>query len=263
MKMPSLFISHGAPSLLLDNGPAAQFLKTLGKKFPKPKAILCVSAHWEAAQPLFTTSEQPDTIHDFYGFPQEMYAMRYPAKGAPEVAKWAMELCAAKGIACAADPKRGFDHGTWIPLMAMYPEADVPVIQIALPFAQGPRGVYALGEALRPLRDEGILLLGSGGFTHNLRELDWENGAPQEWSLEFHAWVSIALRENRLEDLFEAETRAPHFHRNHPRAEHWLPLYFALGAVGSPWRCDLLHTGFEMGSLSMDAYSFFTPDPMK
>ena len=144
--------------------------------------------------------------------------------------------------------------------MAMYPEADIPVIQIALPFIQGPRAVFALGEALRPLRDEGVLLLGSGGFTHNLRDLSWGGGETPAWAQEFHLWASTALHENRLEDLFEVATRAPYFQRNHPRVEHWLPLYFALGAAGAPWHCETLYTGFEFGSLAMDSFAFSSLD---
>ncbi len=256
MKFPALFVSHGAPSLLLDDGPAAHFLKSLGQKFPKPKAVICVSAHWEAREPLFTTSERLDTIHDFYGFPEAMYQMRYPAKGSSELAQRALALCKSAGVNAGLESSRGLDHGAWIPLMAMYPEVDVPVIQVALPFAQGPRAVFALGQALSPLRDEGVLLLGSGGFTHNLGALAWGGGEAPIWAKEFHVWASTALRENRREDLLEAETRAPHFRQNHPRTEHWLPLYFALGAAGSPWNCETLYTGFEFGSLAMDAFAF-------
>jgi len=256
MKLTALFVSHGAPSLLLDNGPTAHFLTSLGRKFPKPKAVFCLSAHWEAEIPLFTHAERLDTIHDFYGFPEALYRMRYPAKGFPELAQRAVALCQSAGMDAGLEPSRGLDHGAWIPLMAMYPEVDVPVIQVALPFIQGPAAVYALGQALSPLREEDVLLLGSGGFTHNLGALAWGGGETPAWAEEFHAWASAALRENRLEDLLEAETRSPHFRRNHPRTEHWLPLYFALGACGSPWKCETLHTGFEFGSLAMDAFAF-------
>ena len=256
MNPSALFVSHGAPSLPLDGGPAADFLKALGNKLDKPKAVLCLSAHWETRQPVFTASEKPETIHDFYGFPEALYQMRYPAHGNPGLAERARDLCQSSGIASTLDLHRGLDHGAWVPLLLMFPEADIPVIQVSLPFAQGPRAVYALGEALRPLQEEGVLLLGSGGFTHNLGALAWGGGDTPVWAKEFHAWASTSLRENRLEDLLEAETRAPHFRQNHPRTEHWLPLYFALGAAGLPWNCETLYTGFEFGSLAMDAFAF-------
>ena len=252
----SLFVSHGAPSLLLDGGPSADFLKSLGKRISKPKAVICLSAHWESREPLFTSAKQMDTIHDFYGFPEEMYRLRYPAMGNPELAQRGVELCKVVGIDAGLESSRGLDHGAWVPLMALFPDVDVPVVQVSLPFVHGPRAVYALGKALEPLKREGVLLLGSGGFTHNLGALAWGGGETPAWASEFHAWTSAALRENRLEDLFEAATCAPHFSRNHPRVEHWLPLFFALGAGGHPWGAETLHTGFEYGSLAMDAFAF-------
>lgn len=249
-------MSHGAPSLPLDGGPAADFLKSLGKKWPRPKAVLCLSAHWETREPVFTTSERYETLHDFYGFPEALYQIRYPALGNPELAERALALCLSSGIKAGLDSKRGLDHGAWVPLLLMFPRVDVPVVQLSLPFTQGPRAVFALGEALRPLQDEGVLLLASGGFIHNLGELAWDGGEPQEWAKPFHNWATSALMENRLEDLLEAAKRAPQFHRAHPRTEHWLPLYFALGAADSPWHCERLYTGFEFGSLAMDAFAF-------
>ncbi len=253
---PALFVSHGAPSLLLDGGPAADFLKSLGSKYPRPKSVLCLSAHWETREPMFTASEAPETIHDFHGFPEKLYQTRYPAPGDPALARRAVELCGSAGIASGLELRRGLDHGAWIPLLAMYPEADIPVVQASLPFAQGPRGVFALGEALRPLRDEGVLLLASGGFTHNQGALAWGSAETPGWAREFHTWTMGALRENRLEDLLEASSRGPNFRQVHPRAEHWLPLYFALGAAGTPWNCEVLYSGFEHGSLAMDAFAF-------
>jgi len=256
MNLPALFVSHGAPSLLLDGGPAADFLKSLGQKFPRPQAVLCLSAHWETRGPLFTASEKLETIHDFSGFPEKLYQTRYPVSGFPELAERAAALCRGAGVPAALEPKRGLDHGAWIPLMAMYPKADIPVVQVSLPFAQGPRGVFALGAALAPLRKEGVLLLASGGFTHNLRELSWGKSEASAPAQEFHAWTLSALREGRLEDLLEAPARAPHFLEVHPRMEHWLPLYFALGAAEPSWRCEVLYSGFEHGSLAMDAFAF-------
>jgi 4,5-DOPA dioxygenase extradiol len=252
----SLFISHGAPSLLLDDGPTAHFLKNLGMRMARPQVIFCMSAHWETSDVTFDSSVAPQTIHDFSGFPEAMYRMRYPAPGSPEWAARAAALCTAAGIR-ATLAERGLDHGAWVPLMALFPEADVAVVQVSLPYARGARGAYAAGRALGPLMREGALLLASGGLTHNLREISWDGGGPEEWATTFHAWALSALRENRLEDLLEAPARAPQFQRAHPRAEHWLPLFFALGAAGTPWRSELLNTGFDFGSLAMDAFAFY------
>jgi 4,5-DOPA dioxygenase extradiol len=260
----SLFISHGAPSLLLDDGPGARFLRDFGARIARPKAIVCMSAHWETAAPRFDASPAPQTIHDFSGFPEAMYRMRYPAPGAPDLARKAIDLCAAAGIT-ADSAERGLDHGAWVPLMALFPGADIPVVQASLPFgnggAQGARGVFEVGRALGPLLREGVLLLASGGFTHNLREIAWGGGEPDAWARNFQAWAVSALRESRLDDLLDAPARAPDFHRAHPRAEHWLPLFFALGAAashnGASWRCETLYEAFEFGSLAMDAYAFY------
>jgi 4,5-DOPA dioxygenase extradiol len=252
----SLFISHGAPSLLLDDGPAARFLKEFGSRIVRPRVIFCMSAHWETAEPTFDSSAAPQTIHDFSGFPEAMYQMRYPAPGAPEWARKAADLCAAAGIK-AGTAERGRDHGAWVPLMALFPAADIPVVQVSLPFRQGARAVFNVGRALSPLMQEGALLLASGGFIHNLGEISWGGGEPDSWARSFQAWAVSALRESRQDDLLNASARAPDFRRAHPREEHWLPLFFALGAVGSPWRCETLHEAFEFGSLAMDAFAFY------
>jgi 4,5-DOPA dioxygenase extradiol len=252
----SLFISHGAPSLLLDDGPTAQFLKNLGTRMQRPEVVFCMSAHWETPEVTFDTSPTPQTIHDFSGFPEAMYQMRYPAPGAPERAAQAIELCRAAGLA-ATGAIRGLDHGAWVPLMALFPEADIPVVQVSFPYSKGARGAYAVGRSLASLLGEGALMLASGGFTHNLREMSWGGGQTPDWASGFQAWALAALRENRLDDLLDAPTRSPDFAKAHPRAEHWLPLFYALGAVGSPWRCESLNTGFDFGSLAMDAFAFY------
>jgi 4,5-DOPA dioxygenase extradiol len=257
----SLFLSHGAPSLPLEDGPAVDFLRGLGASMEKPSAILVLSAHWETKAPAFTAAARPETIHDFFGFPDALYRLSYPAPGSPELAEKARALCAGRNLAATLDPKRGLDHGAWVPLLLMFPQAEIPVVQASLPFAQGARGAFALGEALRPLLREKVLLLASGGFIHNLRALDRGEGETPPWSELFQAWAKEALLGNRLEDLFEAKARAPEFPQAHPREEHWLPLFFALGAAGSPWNCRPLHTGFEYGSLAMDAYAFSTAEP--
>jgi 4,5-DOPA dioxygenase extradiol len=252
----SLFISHGAPSLLLDDGPTAKFLKDLGQRMKRPTVAIVMSAHWETPGVTFDASPAPQTIHDFSGFPEAMYRMRYPAPGAPDWARKASDLCEVGGIR-AATAERGLDHGAWVPLMALFPGADIPVVQVSLPYSQGAEGVYAVGRALAPLMRDGALLLASGGFTHNLGEISWGGGSAPDWAVAFRDWGLSALGDGRLEDLLEAPTRAPQFRKAHPRAEHWLTLFFALGAAGAPWRCESLNEGFDFGSLAMDAFAFF------
>lgn len=168
-RLPALFISHGAPTLALEPGPTRGFLAQLGSGFERPRAILSISAHWETPAPEISAVLQPETIHDFYGFPEALYAMRYPAPGAPELAARAVQLLAGSGIG-AVTAQRGLDHGAWVPLMLMYSQADIPVTQLSVQSVLGPEHHWRMGEALRPLRDEGVLIIASGSVTHNLRE---------------------------------------------------------------------------------------------
>jgi 4,5-DOPA dioxygenase extradiol len=254
--LPALFVSHGPPTLPLDDVPVTHFLRSLGSTLGKPKAILCVSAHWPAAVPTLSTATTPETIHDFYGFPPELYAMRYTAPGAPDVAERAADLLREAGFAVALDPERGLDHGCWNPLLLMYPDADVPVLQLALQPDQGPAHHHAVGQALRPLRDEGVLVIGSGNLTHNL--MRWRDRAadapPPDWVTGFQDWMAEAIAERRRDDLLDYRRRAPFAVDNHPSDEHLLPLYVALGAGGATGR--RLHASVLRAVLAMDAYAF-------
>ncbi|HXF65501.1 MAG TPA: class III extradiol ring-cleavage dioxygenase [Burkholderiales bacterium] len=257
-RLPAIFVSHGAPTLPLEESAAREFLVRLGGELPRPRAILAVSAHWDTARPEVSAAERPGTIHDFYGFPPELYRLRYPAPGAPELARRLAGLLGASGLAAEVAPDRGLDHGAWVPLMLMYPAADIPVTQLSIQSRLGPAHHVRLGEALRPLRDEGVLVLASGGATHNLRE--WrdrrEGAAALPWAVEFNEWLAQAVLSDRREDLIAYRTRAPHAVRNHPTDEHLLPLFVALGAGGPGGRAQRLHTGMVSGVLSMDAYRF-------
>jgi 4,5-DOPA dioxygenase extradiol len=256
--LPALFVSHGAPTMILQPVPVREFLSGLGAALPRPKAILAVSAHWESAALAISTAAQPETIHDYYGFPEPLYRLHYRAPGAPELAPRVAALIEAAGLGCEIDPRRGLDHGAWVPLMLMYPEARIPVTQLSVQPGLGAAHHYRLGQALRPLREEGVLVLGSGGITHNLAA--FRGHAPgdpaPDWVAQFRDWMAAAIEAGRDEDAIEYRSRAPHGARNHPSEEHFLPLLVAAGArtPGNPGR--RIHTSTTYGVLAMDAYAF-------
>jgi 4,5-DOPA dioxygenase extradiol len=236
--------------LALDtSNPAHAFLKDLSASLPRPEAILMVSAHWDTAAVCITGSEHLDTIHDFYGFPDALYELRYPAHGDHALAK-----DIAKRVRPAADIEliRGIDHGAWVPLSLMYPQADVPVLQLSLQTASGAMHHLELGEQLAPLREQGVLIIGSGGATHNLREYFHPSGDHKPYE-EFAAWLHEILSRGDREALLEYRQRAPQAVRNHPTEEHFFPLFVALGAGGP--QATRLHHSFDR-TLCMDAYKF-------
>jgi 4,5-DOPA dioxygenase extradiol len=256
---PTIFVSHGSPMLALQDSPARRFLQGLGQSLPRPTSIAVVSAHWETrGAPAVSLATQPDTIHDFGGFPQALFDMRYPAPGAPAIAERAAALFAAAGIPVGTSANRGLDHGAWVPLKLMYPDADIPVVQISIVHGAGPALHQQLGAALQQLRQEGVLVLASGSLTHNLYEF---RGQPVDapapaWVTGFEAWMRDKLTANDREALLGYRHLAPMAEKNHPTEEHLLPLYVAMGAAGPGAKAELLHTSFEHGVLAMDAYAF-------
>jgi len=256
--LPSLFLSHGAPTLPLTDTPARTFLQELGGKLPRPKAILVISAHWETAVPTVSAVEHNETIHDFGGFPRVLYELQYPAAGAPSVAARVSELLRASGLECETDHCRGLDHGAWVPLLLMYPQVDIPVLQLSIQPDLGPRHHLAMGRALAPLHKEGILIIGSGSLTHDLSEFrghDPNDPAP-EWVNSFANWIHASLESGATNDLLDYRHRAPFATKNHPTEEHLLPLYCALGSVGVQPRTERLHASSTYGILRMDVYAF-------
>lgn len=254
--MAPIFVSHGSPTLLFDDVPARDFLCELGRTLPRPKAILVVSAHWETNIPALNAVEVNETIHDFGGFPQILFDQRYPAPGAPALAEQIAGLIRAAGLPAGIDTVRGLDHGAWVPLKLMYPAHDIPVLQLSVQTALGPAHHLKLGEALRPLAGEGVLILASGSFTHDLRSVAWR-GANEEpaWVRAFADWMVKALAEGRTDDLVNYRRLAPYAARNHPTEEHLLPLFVALGAgAGAP--AAHLHQSLTFSVLRMDAYAF-------
>lgn len=248
--LPSLFISHGSPMLALQPGASGPALAALARALPRPKAIVVVSAHWESRKLLVMSNPHPQTWHDFHGFPPALYAVHYPAPGEPALAQRLAGLLGAR-----LDEQRPFDHGAWVPLALMYPQAEIPVVQVSLPSQAGPALQLKVGQALAQLREEGILLIGSGSITHNLGELDWHAGpdAVEPWALAFRDWVVEQLKAGDEAALVDYRRQAPFAVRNHPSDEHLLPLFFAMGAGE---RFGIVHQGFTLGALWMDIYRF-------
>ena len=254
---PALFLSHGAPTLPIVDAPASRFLRELGARLDRPRAIVVASAHWETDIPTLSGTARPATIHDFRGFPRALYELRYEPPGDPVLAERAGDLLARAGIASRIDPERGLDHGAWVPLLLMYPHADIPTIQVSIQPHLGPAHHVALGRALSGLRAEGVLVIGSGSFTHDLRRFrgQAEDAPATPDVVAFADWMDAAIVGGRSEDLLAYRTLAPGAAEQHPTDEHLLPLYVALGAAGLD-HPERLHVSAMYSMLRMDAYAF-------
>lgn len=255
--LPSLFLSHGSPMMAVEDSPTARFLDSLGTSLPKPRAVVVASAHFIAPTPTLTSNLSPETIHDFGGFPRPLYDLQYPAPGAPALAKEiAMHLLGA-GFEAHVDEHTGIDHGTWVPLRRMYPLADVPVVALSVNPDQSAAWHYQLGLALAPLREQGVLVIGSGGYSHNLRELDWQHvDAPiYPWVQAFTEALGAKLLAGDVQGALDWKA-LPQARRNHPTTEHLYPLYVALGAGGVNAVASRLHHAVQMGGMAMDAFAF-------
>ena len=252
--MPPVFVSHGSPMLLLDPGRTGAAWQRLAADLPRPRAILAVSAHWTNRVPAVSATASPDTIHDFYGFPDALYDVEYTPPGATAVAA----EVAARVPGIHVDTQRGLDHGAWVPLSLMYPAADIPVIQLAVMPLADAAAHYALGRALAPLARDGVLILASGSLTHNLGEMrpDVLDDVPLPHVAAFADWAAERLATLDTAALVDWETNAPQGRRAHPTPEHLLPLFVALGAAGDGARTSVVHRGYQMGALSMDAWRF-------
>lgn len=258
-KMPVIFISHGPPAILLMKGKTPDFLRKLGPMLPRPNAVICVSAHWEAIRPRVTAATRPEIIYDFSG-PPALFKMDYPAKGDPELAKNAVELIEKAGFTAGPDSKRGLDHGAWVPLKMMYPEADIPIVQLSVQTEKDPNHHFKLGKALMPLRESGVLIMGSGGAVHNLDEADLYNidSAPPDYVAAFDDWLEKTTTDGATDILIDYLNAAPDPLRCHPfPAEHFLPFFVPLGAAGPGARGKKLHHDFMYGVLSMAVYLWY------
>jgi 4,5-DOPA dioxygenase extradiol len=253
-RLPILFLSHGSPMHAIQPGAVRAVWQGIAQDMPRPMAILIASAHWETDIPQVTGAAKPQTIHDFYGFPKPLYEIRYPARGEPALASRAVSLLKDSGLKAKTDPHRGLDHGAWSPLLHMYPEADIPVVQVAVQTELRTRHHVDLGSALAPLAAEGVLIIGSGHMTHNLRERRGEGPLP--YAGEFQEWVRQKIEARDIDSLVDYRALNPHGIRAHPTDEHFLPLFVALGAAGPGYAAERLYAEIEMGSLAMDAWRF-------
>ena len=256
--VPTLFVSHGSPSFALEAGTSGPALHTwaqaLRQRFAV-RAVVILSPHWEAAAPTVMATAKPTTWHDFGGFAPALYALQYPAEGSPAVAREVQTLLGRAGIAAALDDARPLDHGAWVPLMHLFPLADIPVVQVALPRGFGTTDMYAYGAALRSLRDSGVLVVGSGSMTHNLGEFFGGNVFTAPYVDTFSRWVESALVRGDIQALLAYRTTAPQALRAHPTEDHFLPLFFALGAAGDAARPTYISREVMYGMLAMDSFS--------
>ena len=270
--MPTVFVSHGSPMHAIDAGRAGDVWTELGRTLPRPSAVLIASAHWETELPMLSTARQPETIHDFGGFPPELYKISYPGAGrARIVAERAMRLLQSSGLSATANACRGLDHGAWVPLRRMFANADVPVAQVSIQPSLDAAHHLRVGTALAPLTRDGVLVIGSGHITHNLR--DWmasvrqrgsravADGAAEPYVIEFREWIADALQTNDRARLVRWRELAPHALRAHPTPEHFMPLFVAFGAASAADepapRVERLDAGVDSGVLAMDAYVFW------
>lgn len=250
-KMPVVFVGHGSPMNIVEKNSFTDAWAALGRELPTPRAILCVSAHWYGRGEAVSSVEQPETIHDFYGFPQELYEIDYPAPGAPELAA---ETAGLFPGGLRLDPQRGLDHGAWSVLHFMYPQADIPVCQLSVNAAFSPAESYRAGELLRPLRDAGVLIMGSGNVVHNLALVDWEMDGGYGWADEFDAYIKEAISEGRHDAAVNYSRAGQSAARAFSSRDHYDPLLYALGAAGTEDPVRVFNEERVMGSLSMTSY---------
>jgi 4,5-DOPA dioxygenase extradiol len=253
--LPVLFVSHGAPTFAVEPGLAGPRLAEAGRGLPSAQAVLVVSPHWATKGDVHVaTTPDPETIHDFGGFPRALYEIRYPAKGHPVLAAHTARVLADAGFDVQVDPQRGLDHGAWVPLLYLFPDARTPVFQVSLPYSFGPQGAVALGRALSTLRAQGVLIVGSGSMTHNLYEFRRHDAGEEPYVREFTAWVRDAVVRGDVQRLADYERLAPHAARAHPGNDHFLPLLVAVGATAAGEPVQVIDGGVAHGVLSMESY---------
>jgi 4,5-DOPA dioxygenase extradiol len=256
-RLPSVFLSHGSPTLPIDPSMPSDAFGELSSALPRPESILMLSAHWYTMQPVVSTATEPETIHDFYGFPRALYEIEYPAPGAPETARRAAALLREHGATVGEEP-HGLDHGAWVPMLLMFPQADVPVAQLSIQPRADAAHHFAIGRALRALRDEGVMVIGSGQITHNLREADF-SARPEDADArvtEFTDWFEARLAERDIDALLDYRRRAPHAALMHPTDEHLLPVFAALGAADDDYTLSIQSLGTFQRVLAMTNYVF-------
>lgn len=253
-RSPVFFISHGAPTLALEPGKLGARLNALGKDLSGVKAVLVVSPHWTTDGLKVMATEAPATLHDFSGFPRSLHDLQYPAPGHPQCAIEAGRLLAEAGFEVSLDDQRGLDHGTWVPLLHLLPAAKVPVFQVSMPYQLDTAGAVNLGRALAPLRERGVVIVGSGSMTHNLGELRQPGMGEAAYAGEFASWVRRAVLADAVDELVDYRRLAPHAERAHPTDEHFLPLLIAMGACRGESAVQVIEGDITYGVLAMESY---------
>lgn len=258
--LPSLFIAHGAPLLAIENNDYTKFLQTIGQSMKRPKAVVIFSAHWVSRDQQVSEVSKYDTIHDFGGFPEELYQIQYPANGQIQFATKIEELFRENGVPFEADANRGLDHGAWVVLRLLYPNADVPVISMSVNPYLTPEEQYKIGKALSVLREDDVLVIASGGTVHNLLAVKWQNnyGPDDQWALDFDHWLEQHLQNWDLDALFQYDTLAPSAQLAVPPygREHFIPLFYAMGAADNQRKATLLARSYRYGNLSQSVWQF-------
>ena len=256
---PALFISHGAPTFALEPGLLGPALNTLGQQLSGAKtvkAVLVVSPHWQTRDVKVMTSPAPETVHDFGGFPAALYDLQYPVAGHPPLATDVSRLLGQAGWAVGVDERRGLDHGAWVPLRHLLPNADIPVFQVSMPLGLDTASAFNLGKALAPIRQSGVMIVASGSMTHNLYEFRHSGAAEQDYAIAFTHWIRQAVTSHDIEGLLDYRQRAPYAQRAHPTEEHFLPLLIALGARSDGETAQVIDGGVTNGVLSMESYAW-------
>lgn len=258
-KAPVFFLSHGAPTFAMEPGVLGERLRALGQQLSEVEAVLVLSPHWQTPELRVMSTAAPATVHDFGGFPAALYELDYPASGHPQLAAETGRLLTAAGYQPVFDAQRGLDHGAWVPLMHLLPQAQLPVFQVSMPYALDTVTAYQLGEALAPLRELGVAIVGAGGMTHNLADYRPAAAPVADYALEFTRWVRQTVIGRDAQRLLDYRELAPHARRAHPSEEHFLPLLIALGASDAD-SAQLIEGGIRHGALSMDCYAWGLAD---
>jgi 4,5-DOPA dioxygenase extradiol len=254
--MPAYFFAHGAPSIVLEENAYTTFLKGIAANTPKPKAIVLFSAHWESAVQTVSATESYSTIYDFSGFTDELYQVTYPAKGERSISDQIQALFTKQGIPSELNEVRGLDHGAWGVLKLIYPDADIPVINLSVNRNLTNEQQYEIGRALAELREQDVLVIGSGGTVHNLRSVKWNVEATDKWAVEFDDWLKSKLETWDTEALFRYHELAPYAAQSVPTNEHFIPLLLAMGAGDKTRQAKLLHRSYQHGNLSLSCWQF-------
>jgi 4,5-DOPA dioxygenase extradiol len=256
--IPSLFIAHGAPLLAIEENDYTQFLKHLGGELPRPKAVVLFSAHWVSGVQKVSEVKEYETIYDFGAFPDELYQVKYPARGDEQIAKQIERSFREDGIPFEIEAKRGLDHGAWVILSMLFPDADIPVISMSVNPHLSPEQQYKIGQSLASLRADDVLIIGSGGTVHNLRAVEWQENHVTEWALKFDEWLETHIKQWDLDSLYHYDTLAPNASLAVPPHgnEHFIPIFYAMGAADDVRKASLLHRSYRYGNLSHSVWQF-------